>query len=181
MSKTWVTSDLHLGHSKIILYCDRPFHDVVDMNSTIINNWNSMVKPDDTVYHLGDFCFYKSAQGTPIHASSYEERLNGRIVHVIGNHDKNNSVKGHMVSCVIQMGGYRILMQHKPPKCREEVPKEIDIVLCGHVHNLWHYTFMEDLLVYNVGVDVNGFRPIDLNLLTGMCTRLIAKNKEGSN
>ncbi len=26
------------------------------MNETIINNWNNIVKKDDTIYHLGDFC-----------------------------------------------------------------------------------------------------------------------------
>lgn len=49
-------SDTHFHHSNIIKYCNKPFKDINEMNKTIINNWNSIVKKDDTIYHLEDFC-----------------------------------------------------------------------------------------------------------------------------
>ena len=36
----------------------RVFH----MNETIIANWNSVVGPDDIIFHLGDFCLGDSAE-----------------------------------------------------------------------------------------------------------------------
>lgn len=53
----FLTSDTHLGHKNIITYCHRPFKDTYLMNKAITENWNSVVKPEDTVYHLGDFAF----------------------------------------------------------------------------------------------------------------------------
>lgn len=50
----WFTSDLHLNHSKIIEYCNRPFSNIEEMNEMLINNWNSVVKPKDIVFCLGD-------------------------------------------------------------------------------------------------------------------------------
>ena len=49
------TSDTHFNHKAIISYCSRPFESVEEMNDRLIDNWNQVVKPSDTVYHLGDF------------------------------------------------------------------------------------------------------------------------------
>ena len=49
-------SDTHFGHKNIVSYCKRPFIDTHEMNKTIIDNINSVVKPSDTLYFLGDFC-----------------------------------------------------------------------------------------------------------------------------
>lgn len=84
MSKILYTSDTHLGHANIIKYSKRPFNDVDHMNSMLINNWNNAVKPNDTVYHLGDFTF-----GSLETARAYRERLNGRIHLIWGNHDRD--------------------------------------------------------------------------------------------
>jgi calcineurin-like phosphoesterase family protein len=48
----WIISDTHFGHNNIINYCDRPFSNVKEMNEAIIDNWNSVVKQNDLVYHL---------------------------------------------------------------------------------------------------------------------------------
>lgn len=76
-------SDTHFGHSNIIKYCNRPFDDVHLMNKTIFDNINKVVKHDDILYILGDFCFRSKK---PI---DYRLRISCREVHLIlGNHDK---------------------------------------------------------------------------------------------
>ena len=37
-------SHTHFHHSNIIKFCNRPFKDINEMNETIINNWNNIVK-----------------------------------------------------------------------------------------------------------------------------------------
>lgn len=83
MIETWFISDTHFGHKNILEYEKehRPFSTVEEMNETIIERWNSVVKQKDTIYHLGDFAFGKKN----IEIAS---RLNGRKHLVMGNHDQ---------------------------------------------------------------------------------------------
>jgi calcineurin-like phosphoesterase family protein len=78
------TSDQHFGHSNSIRYCNRPFKNVYDMDNTIINNWNKRVKPNDTVYVNGDFIF----RGNDKYVEQIVTSLNGKIVLILGDHDK---------------------------------------------------------------------------------------------
>lgn len=90
MPNYWLTSDYHYNHANIIKYCNRPFKSLEDMNETLIRNHNSRVKPEDTVLHLGDFCFRNSnniGNGLKEKAVDIERKFNGKIVHVRGNHD----------------------------------------------------------------------------------------------
>lgn len=57
MAKVFFTSDHHFGHKLIIDFESRPFNDVEQMNEVMIESWNSVVNPDDKVFHLGDFSF----------------------------------------------------------------------------------------------------------------------------
>lgn len=75
-------SDTHFGHLNIIKYSNRPFKDVSHMNEVLIGNWNEVVAPNDTVYHLGDV-----ALGDKSLWESVFSRLNGYKVLVVGNHD----------------------------------------------------------------------------------------------
>jgi calcineurin-like phosphoesterase family protein len=60
-----------------------PFSSSDEMDRVLIENWNKVVKPEDSVYHLGDmfFCY-------GIKAEKILEQLNGNIFLIQGNHEK---------------------------------------------------------------------------------------------
>ena len=83
--KVFFTSDTHFNHTNIIQYCQRPFKSTDEMNEAMIDNWNSVVGEDDTMFHLGDFCLGGAEEWNKI-----LNRLNGRIYLILGNHDLKN-------------------------------------------------------------------------------------------
>ena len=168
--KYFVTSDYHLGHFNIIRYCGRPFKSLEEMNNTIIQNHNSRVKPEDVVFHIGDFCFKNTSwSGEGVRQSSYfwEQQLNGKIIHIRGNHDRNNSTKAPIICCTIKHGQYVIGLLHNPENIglfHDSPPK---LIFCGHVHQKWHSKTYKakfyEIVFINVGVDVNKFMPITID------------------
>lgn len=87
MSKQlWFTSDSHFGHRGVTQFLRangtklRPWDNVEEMDEALVKNWNSVVREQDTIYHLGDVAINRKA--LPILG-----RLNGRKVLVKGNHD----------------------------------------------------------------------------------------------
>jgi calcineurin-like phosphoesterase family protein len=54
-SKFFFTADEHYGHANIIIYCNRPFTSVDEMDAEIIRRHNEMIGPKDVVIHAGDF------------------------------------------------------------------------------------------------------------------------------
>lgn len=81
-SNVFFTSDTHFSHANILKFCERPFKTIDEMNEVLIDNWNKVVKEDDIVFHLGDFCF-----GGPQLWDKFLERLNGKKYLILGNHD----------------------------------------------------------------------------------------------
>lgn len=82
MHNTFFTSDHHFGHANILEYESeaRPFASLEIMHEKLIEGWNSVVKPMNIVYHLGDFCFGKKN-------IAIAKLLNGRRRLIMGNHD----------------------------------------------------------------------------------------------
>lgn len=76
-------SDTHFSHKNIIKYSSRPYENTHYMNKSMTDLWNSVVDPNDTVYHLGDFAFARIDV-----IESILEKLNGNIHFIHGNHDK---------------------------------------------------------------------------------------------
>lgn len=114
----WVTSDTHFFHQNVIKYCpdSRPFDDKHQMNEELIRRWNSKVKPNDNIYHLGDFGFGKSYQH-----ESILEQLNGNKYFIFGNHDasmRNPHISKHFVwmkeYAEIKVDGHNICLFHFP-------------------------------------------------------------------
>lgn len=87
MSDIWITSDAHFSHKNILIYDNRPFSSVEEMDEKLISNWNERVKPGDTMYYLGDFAF-KSKNVYKLFT-----RLNGNKILIKGNHDKKDTLK----------------------------------------------------------------------------------------
>jgi len=85
MADIWVISDTHFNHQNIIQYCGRPFANPDLMNEFMVDKWNSVVKPQDKVYHLGDVYMgggYSKEDTTRLLSS-----LNGKKRLILGNHD----------------------------------------------------------------------------------------------
>ena len=70
----YFTSDMHLGHKAVIRMQNRPFENVEEMNRILIDNYNSVVHKDDTVYILGDICYRISADSANDLIASLKEK-----------------------------------------------------------------------------------------------------------
>lgn len=83
-------SDTHFNHANILNFKSREgkpvrdFDSVEEMDETMIDNWNKVVKDGDKVYHLGDVLFgHNKRQWLEKHIP----RLKGQKRLVLGNHD----------------------------------------------------------------------------------------------
>lgn len=83
-NKVWFTSDLHFWHKNVCKYCNRPYDNLEEMHESIIQNWNSVIKEDDTVFILGDLGFCGIEKLRPLLT-----RLNGMLYVIQGNHDSD--------------------------------------------------------------------------------------------
>lgn len=84
----WLTADTHWGHRNVLKHDKRPFVTIEEHDARIIENWNSLVKDTDDVWHLGDFNVYSD-----LNAEHYFRQLKGRIHIVWGNHDQETRKK----------------------------------------------------------------------------------------
>jgi calcineurin-like phosphoesterase family protein len=87
MGNKFYISDTHFGHAgtwERFKNPDgtplRPFTSTEEMDEKMIENWNSVVKEHDTVYHCGDVVIGKK------HLEKIR-RLNGKKKLIMGNHD----------------------------------------------------------------------------------------------
>lgn len=157
------TSDTHFYHRNILHLCKRPFSSLDEMHDEITQRWNSVVGPDDEVFHLGDFCY--GAFGSKVKtrlAGVARSRLNGKITLVSGNHDKGLDVKGifghdKVALLGIDLDGVRVRLQHRPPSSEEIIGMETEAVIHGHLHNNTQTGIAQFL---NVSVEMRDYRPI---------------------
>lgn len=174
----WFTADTHFGHwtdanRNIIKYCNRPFIDTAEMDAKLIDNINTVVKPEDTLFHLGDFAFIKSVE----ELIAYRNRIACQnIEFVLGNHDKYNMIfeayrSGYFKS-VNNYYEFRyakkarpIVLMHYPMAIWNKCHRG-SIHLFGHshgTHTKWREENMPNSLSMDVGVDCHNYRPISLD------------------
>lgn len=165
----YFTSDLHFNHGNILAYepITRPFATIDEMNETLIANWNSVVKQEDTVYVLGDF-----AMGPAADVRGLVSRLNGTIKLVRGNHDTPAKLKIYQemgieikdIEYLTYKGRFFILC-HFPIASEEFMQMVVNdnsevINVYGHVHSNAQKGFYKG--TYHIGVDTNNLTPISI-------------------
>ena len=169
----WFTSDTRFGHEKVIEYEKRPFADADTMDEVLINNWNQKVKPEDTIYHLGDVTFNKKARSREIIQS-----LNGVKICIHGNHDGSHrsmeslGFAACMESCYLILGGHHCFLNHEPfpvvaPDCWQ---------LHGHVHSKWKVKGLERRIC--LSVENWQYAPINAKELIGIMDKLTKKEEK---
>lgn len=154
MQDIYFISDMHFGHSNIIKYENRPFKNIKEMDASIIENWNSVVKKDDKVFVLGDVSFYDKEKTAEIIYS-----LNGYKILILGNHDNERSLHwwksvgfDEVIKYPIIYDGFYML-SHEPMYLNENMPY---MNIHGHIHNLKY----ESKQFFNVSVECIDYTPI---------------------
>ena len=135
--------------------------DIDAMDKAMIKKWNAVVRPNDVVYHLGDFSFRKRVETLEV-----LHQLNGRIRFIRGNHD--GVVKSEVLSCFEWQKDY---YEAKGPDGRKIIlfhfPLEVwnkshggAWHLHGHCHGSLRTT--RDIKRIDVGVDTNDLKPYSM-------------------
>jgi calcineurin-like phosphoesterase family protein len=178
------TADLHLGHANIIKHCDRPFSSVEEMDEHLIFAWNKSVRPNDSVYILGDLIFRSSAS-----PDSYLSRLRGKKHLIFGNHDKDwvkkSNMSEHFISverfAEISDGKHKITLCHYPLMSWNHMAKG-SYMIHGHIHNnreAFYFPMLRQMPnLLNAGVEINDYRPVSFDVLVANNERFKSERTE---
>ncbi len=184
-TNVWFTSDLHIGHARIVELCNRPFRDVDHMNEELVERWNAKITDADVVFILGDL-----ALGKIDDSLEWVKLLLGRKMLVPGNHDRVWSgypKKGKPVRpediAKYEAAGLYIMDEQIPYATERGAPTwtlchfpdvgdshdedrfdawrprpsyKPNVIVHGHVHGRW----VTNGPRINVGVDVWDFAPV---------------------
>lgn len=161
----YFTSDLHLFHRRIY-----EWYPGRESESEIVRVWNSQVNINDTIFVLGDLTFGNFERTYGVVSS-----LKGRIILVLGNHDRNSLTWYRRLGIEVIKGPVaiepRLVLSHYPrypfvlrqlyyrlfdPLMlryleRHVVGYDDYLVVHGHVHSRWQFDRLQRQL--NVGWD----------------------------
>lgn len=166
MSNIWYTSDWHFCHDKDFIWKERGFSSVDEMNEAIVERHNSIVKPDDIVYCLGD-CIMGNAEN----GIKYLKALNGQIFLIKGNHDTPKKISDYINSCdnVNHIGSslernisknFKFFLCHYPVITLNGKDINKVISIHGHTHSKDKFEYTNQFLSYNVAMDAHNCYPV---------------------
>ncbi len=177
MSEIFFTSDTHFGHDKEFLYGPRGFTSPIEMGEELVDRWNELVKPDDIVYHLGDFAM--GAVSDPVFYNTILgqiKQLNGMILWIRGNHDSDKKIELICRECpnitrpiwasMIKNGKQHYYLSHYPTIAANFDDKHFSqhvITLHGHTHQRKNFLYPDNPFVYHIGVDSHDNYPVHID------------------
>ena len=165
MTRTLFSADTHFGHKSMLslrMPRPRPFETIEAHDEALVAAWNKAVRPDDIVWHLGDFA-YKCGLD---YAASIQARLHGRIHLVRGNHDIGLGERLEWAGPIVDV--QRIYVQDPG------MPERVALWASHYAHVTWPNARHGDLHVYghshgaipvtrtSLDVDCWDWRPVTL-------------------
>lgn len=167
----WLVSDTHFFHENILSFKDEEgelirgsiFSSVEEMNEALVENWNSVVKKGDKVYHLGDVFFGDKEQFKKLW-----KRLNGKKNLILGNHDDAKFFIKNELVAKVQMWRmfpeYNLLLTHAPIhdsslyRLKNDMPM---LNVHGHIHQRPSPTINHKC----VSVEQTNYTPVNIDEL----------------
>lgn len=148
MRNVWFIGDTHFGHNNILKYSEETrghFNGVKEHNEAIVENINKYVKPQDTLWHLGDVAF-------GVDNLKYIRFINCNNINlVMGNHDTYNIMEYVAVGFNKIVGAIQykeFLLTHVPVNACQ-VNERYTCNIHGHLHTY----DIQDNRYYNVNAD----------------------------
>lgn len=153
--RRFLVSDTHFGHQGVCVFTNydgsklRPWTNASEMDEEMVARWNEVVKPEDTVYHLGDVVIARKHLATL-------GRLHGDKVLIKGNHDifklsdytkYFRDIRGYHVTG-------RAILSHIPVHPSQKGR------FIGNVHGHTHGNKIDDPWYQCVCVEQTNFQPI---------------------
>lgn len=151
--KVYVISDTHFGHTKILEFEPMRSHykDIDHHDWDLVERWNSVVRSEDTVWHLGDVYF-----GNKERAAEVLSNLKGYKRLVMGNHDYG---KGEFlaqffdkINGVAEYG--KCILSHIPIH-----PYQLEKRYTKNIHGHMHSKHLDDKRYVCVSVEKTDFKP----------------------
>jgi calcineurin-like phosphoesterase family protein len=162
MADIFFVSDTHFDHGNFLKFEDdkgqkiRPFNSVEEMNETMIERWNSVVKPHDKIYHLGDVTF------RPNKLAAIMCRLHGHKRLLLGNHD--NGASYELTRWFEKVHLWRIFKEenfvctHIPIR-QDQFRYKVEYNVHGHIHQ----NVIDDRQYINICVEQTNYTPLSMD------------------
>lgn len=166
--KTWFTADWHLGEDRLGIngkpdFFDRPVCSTEQQDRLIIQNFMSVFRNGDELYHLGDVVYNMNKSSIETLRQLKSMYPNSKFTLISGNYDDGRTGDLGLSlfdfiypDKVIDLPGIGVTyLNHYPNQCLEQV-YNADLCLTAHIHGLWR---VQKGMV-NVGVDVWNYKPV---------------------
>ena len=166
----YILSDNHFNHWNINRYCKRKYPNLNTMNRDMIKKWNSIVKKNDMVIHLGDIIFTKGASEE---IDKIIKQLNGRLILIRGNHDRKSYswYLSHGFDFIAdkvywEYNKKKIMFIHDPNRIEHRDLRKCDFIIHGHRHNKGLFVSRrKHCRIVNVSVEQLNYNPMNLTTL----------------
>ena len=165
----YFTSDLHFGHDKEFLWGARGFTSSQEHDEAVIERINSIVKPNDHLFILGDLMLGNDT----VSGLRKVKQLNGIKTILAGNHDTETRLQYYRQEHIgqvemamrYQFGKFHFILSHYPTMTAnigdDKKPWQRVYNLCGHTHTInpfWHWEFG----CYHIELDAHDCYPVSI-------------------
>lgn len=168
----YLTSDCHFGHDRDFIWGPRGFSSLEEHDRTIVENWNSIVTPQDTVYILGDLMLGTNHE----YGLNCLKALQGEKYFIAGNHDtlrrqeeyQEIRLAGLGLAHILNAEGYRFYLCHyktETSRIDNMAPLKNHLInLHGHTHSKAKFE-SDNPFQYNVALDCHNNYPVPLGVV----------------